>query len=62
MTLIFQFTLFALVGLSLLLLVGVPFVFATPDGWTENKGTIFSGLGFWVLLVFVIGILNSFVA
>nr|YP_009367605.1 Z protein of photosystem II [Pseudocharacium americanum]YP_009367694.1 Z protein of photosystem II [Ignatius tetrasporus]ARK14590.1 Z protein of photosystem II [Pseudocharacium americanum]ARK14679.1 Z protein of photosystem II [Ignatius tetrasporus] len=61
MTLIFQLTLFALIGLSFLLVIGVPVVFASPNGWTENKGTVFSGLGIWFLLVFAVGILNSFV-
>ncbi len=61
MTLIFQFTLFALIALSFLLVVGVPVVFASPEGWTENKRTVFSGLGLWVLLVFAVGVLNSFV-
>lgn len=61
MTLLFQLALFAFVALSFLLVVGVPVVFASPDGWTENKRTVFSGLGLWVLLVFAVGILNSFV-
>jgi photosystem II PsbZ protein len=61
MTLIFQLTLFAFIALSFLLVVGVPVVFASPNGWTENKGTVFSGLGLWLLLVFVVGVLNSFV-
>ena len=47
MTFIFQLTLFALIGLSFLLIVGVPVVFASPEGWTENKRTVFSGLGLW---------------
>jgi photosystem II PsbZ protein len=61
MTLIFQLTLFALIALSFLLVIGVPVVFASPEGWTENKGTVFSGLGLWILLVFAVGVLNSFV-
>jgi photosystem II PsbZ protein len=61
MLLIFQFSLFALVATSFLLVVGVPVTFASPDGWTENKGTIFSGVGLWFLLLFTVGILNSFV-
>lgn len=61
MTLIFQLTLFAFIALSFLLVIGVPVVFASPDGWTENKSTVFSGLGLWLLLVFVVGVLNSFV-
>ena len=61
MTLLFQLALFAFIGLSFLLVIGVPVVFASPDGWTENKRTVFSGLGLWVLLVFLVGVLNSFV-
>lgn len=61
MTLIFQLTLFAFIILSFLLIIGVPVVFASPDGWVEYKGTVFSGLGLWVLLIFVVGVLNSFV-
>lgn len=61
MTLLFQLTLFALIGLSFLLIIGVPVVFASPNGWTDNKRTVFSGLGLWILLVFAVGILNSFV-
>lgn len=61
MTFIFQFTLIAFVGLSLLLVIGVPVVFASPEGWTQNKGTVFSGLGLWILLVFLVGVFNSFV-
>ena len=61
MTLIFQTTLFAFIALSFLLVVSVPVAFASPEGWTENKRTVFSGLGLWVVLVFLVGIFNSFV-
>lgn len=61
MTSILQISLLALILVSFALVVGVPVVFATPNGWTENKGTVFSGLSLWLLLVFVVGICNSFV-
>ena len=61
MLLIFQLALFAFIVVSFLLVVGVPVVLATPEGWSENKGTVFSGIGIWFLLVFLVGILNSFV-
>jgi photosystem II PsbZ protein len=61
MTLLFQLTLFAFIALSFLLVVGVPVVFASPEGWSENKGVVFSGVGLWIFLVFLVGILNSFV-
>ena len=61
MTLVFQLTLFGLIALSFLLVVGVPVVFASPNGWTENKSVVFSGVGLWIILVFAVGILNSFV-
>jgi photosystem II PsbZ protein len=61
MVFIFQLALFALVVLSFLMIVGVPVVFASPEGWTSSKRFIFSGVSAWVLLVFLVGILNSFV-
>jgi len=61
MLLIFQLALLALIVVSFLLVIGVPVVFATPDGWTESKGTVFSGIAIWFLLVFAVGVLNSFV-
>jgi photosystem II PsbZ protein len=61
MLLIFQLALFAFIVVSFLLVVGVPVVLATPDGWAGSKGTVFSGIGIWFLLVFLVGILNSFV-
>ena len=61
MSLLFQFTLFSFIALSFLLVIGVPVVFGTPLSWRQNKRTVFSGLGLWVVLVFAVGVLNSFV-
>ena len=61
MTSMFQLTVFALVALSFLLVIGVTVVFALPNGWKENKKIVLSGLLIWLLLVFAVGILNSFV-
>jgi len=58
---LFQLTLTAFIAVSFLLVVGVPVVFATPEGWVDNKRTVFSAIGLWFLLVFAVGILNSFV-
>lgn len=61
MLFVFQLALFALVALSFLLVVGVPVAFASPEGWSQNKGLVLSGSGLWLLLVFAVGVLNSFV-
>jgi photosystem II PsbZ protein len=61
MLLVFQFVLFLLIVLSFLLVIGVPVAFASPDGWSQNKGLVLSGTGIWFLLLFAVGILNSFV-
>ena len=61
MTSILQLALFALIVVSFALVVGVPVVFASPNGWSENKGIVFSGLSLWLLLVFTVGVFNSFV-
>ena len=61
MATLFQLSTFALVGLSILLVIGVPVAFAYPTGWSENKKTVFSGIGLWIFLVFLVGLLSSFV-
>lgn len=60
MTTLFQLSAFALVILSFLLVVGVPVAFAYPEGWSENKRIVFSGIGLWIALVFSVGVLSSF--
>ena len=67
MNLLFQGAVFAFIVFSLFLVIGVPVVFASSStlalSVTKNKTTttLFTGLGIWFLLVFVVGILNSFV-
>nr|YP_009646300.1 Z protein of photosystem II [Chloropicon mariensis]QBX97852.1 Z protein of photosystem II [Chloropicon mariensis] len=61
MAALFQLTVFALIALSFALLIGVPFTFALPEGWTTNRNFILTGAGLWFLLVFAVGVLNSFV-
>jgi photosystem II PsbZ protein len=60
MTSILQITLLGLILVSFALVVGVPVIFASPNGWTENKGIVFSGLSLWFVLVFAVGVFNSF--
>ena len=61
MIILFQFAVFAFITISFAMVVGVPLAFATPDGWSTSKGLVFSGAGAWIFLVFLVGILNSFV-
>ena len=42
MTIAFQLAVFALIAISLILLISVPVVFSSPGGWSTNKS-----LGFW---------------
>ena len=62
MLVIFQLTLLAFIGLSLALVVGVPVILASPDGCASHKGLVLSGSALLILLVFVVGALNSFVS
>lgn len=61
LNLFFQASLLFLVFLSFLLVVSIPVVFASPNGWNENRNYIVLGATTWTLLVFVVGILNYFV-
>ena len=57
----FQASLLALIAFSFVMVVAVPVVFASPNGWTENKSFILLGSVAWVALVLLVGVLNSFV-
>jgi photosystem II PsbZ protein len=59
--LVFQFSLLALIAISFLMVIAVPVVFATPDGWNSNKQYVLTGAAAWAGLVFVVGALNSVV-
>nr|YP_009870702.1 photosystem II protein Z [Medinilla magnifica]QKS31785.1 photosystem II protein Z [Medinilla magnifica] len=62
MTIAFQLAVFALIATSLILLISVPVVFASPDGWSSNKNVVFSGTSLWIGLVFLVAILNSLIS
>ncbi|MFS7927961.1 putative photosystem II PsbZ, reaction centre, photosystem II PsbZ superfamily [Helianthus anomalus] len=54
MTLAFQLAIFALIATSSILLIGVPIVFASPDGWSSNENVLFSSTSLWIGLVFLV--------
>lgn len=58
MNLLFQLTVFAFVGVTFLLIIGVPLSFAQVN---SLRSSVNKGIGVWFLLVFAVGILNSFV-
>jgi photosystem II PsbZ protein len=62
MIIAFQLSVFALILVSFLLVVGVPVVLASPEGWSVSKNTVFSGVSLWIGLVFLVGIFNSFIS
>ena len=57
----FQIALLALVAFSFLMVVAVPVVFASPNGWNDNKNLVLLGAVTWVGLVLLVGTLNYFV-
>ena len=62
MTIAFQLAVFALIVTSSVLVISVPLVFASPDGWSNNKNVVFSGTLLWIGLVFLVAILNSLIS
>ncbi|KAL0553663.1 hypothetical protein IC582_007563 [Cucumis melo] len=62
MNIAFQLTVFALIVTSSILLISVPIVFASPEGWSGNKNVVFFGISLWIGLVFLVGILNSLIS
>jgi photosystem II PsbZ protein len=61
MTFLFGFSLWSLILLSFALVISVPVAFASPEGYIEYKNPLFSALTAWIFLVFLTGLLNSFV-
>nr|YP_009424118.1 photosystem II protein Z [Schizaea pectinata]APT66114.1 photosystem II protein Z [Schizaea pectinata] len=62
MTIAFQLALLSLIAISFALVIGVPVALASPGGWSNSKGAVFSGASLWVGLVLLVGTLNSFVS
>nr|QYB21090.1 photosystem II protein Z [Austrotaxus spicata] len=62
MTIAFQSSVFALIAISFLLVIGVPVALASPSGWSSSKNVLFSGVSLWIGSVFLVGILNSFIS
>jgi photosystem II PsbZ protein len=60
-SILFQFALVALVGLSFVMVVGVPVAYASPQNWEQSKRLILLGSGLWFALVLLVGLLNYFV-
>jgi photosystem II PsbZ protein len=58
----FQASILFLIILSFLMIIGVPVIFASPNGWNENKNYIILSSAIWTGLVLIVGILNSFIA
>ena len=61
MSILFQIALAALVLFSLLMVIGVPVAYASPQNWDQSKPLLYIGSGIWVILVLLVAILNFFV-
>lgn len=57
----FQASLLALIAVSFVIVVSVPVIFASPNGWDNSKSLILLVSGIWLGLVVLVGVLNSFV-
>lgn len=60
-SILFQLALVALVGLSFVMVVGVPVAYASPQNWEQSKRFILLGSGLWFALVLLVGLLNYLV-
>jgi len=60
-SILFQLALVALVGLSFVMVIGVPVAYASPQNWEQSKRLIFLGSGAWIALVLLVGLLNYLV-
>ncbi len=61
MALIFQLLLALFVLYSFVMVIAVPVAYASPSSWGQSKPLLFVGSIVWVVMVLIIGVLNSFV-
>ncbi|KAM0941031.1 putative photosystem II PsbZ, reaction centre, photosystem II PsbZ superfamily [Dioscorea sansibarensis] len=59
MTIASQLAVFPLIATSTILLISVPVVFASSDGWSSKKNVVFSSTSLCIGLVILVAILNS---
>lgn len=57
----FQTSLLALIAFSFVLIISVPVVFASSNGWNENKSFLLISAATWTALVILVGTLNYMV-
>ncbi|KAF7040069.1 hypothetical protein CFC21_049994 [Triticum aestivum] len=62
MTIAFQLAVFALITTFSLLVISLPLVFASTDGWSNNKNVVFFSTSLWIGLVFLVANLNSLIS
>lgn len=62
MTIVIQLLVLALVILSTVLVIGIPVILASPGKWEKSKNLIYTSIGFWVGIIIITGVLNSFIA
>jgi len=68
MDLIFKFLILSFILFSFLLVIGVPIVFSYDNSSTinleqykKNRSILFAFVSIWFILVFALGIFNSFI-
>ena len=61
MSIVFQFFLIALVLFSLLMVIGVPVAYASPQNWDQSKPLLYVGSAIWAILVVAVAILKFLV-
>ena len=61
MSIIFQLALAALVFFSFVMVIGVPFAYASPQNWDQSKPLLYLGSAIWTGLVIIVAVLNFLV-
>lgn len=62
MTIAIQILVFSLIILSIISVVFMPVILASPGEWEKSKNLIYTGAGIWSILVIITGLANLFLA
>ena len=62
MTITIQLLVFGLIALSIIAVIFMPVILASPGEWEKSKNLIYTGAGIWSILVIITGVANLFLA
>nr|AYR06240.1 photosystem II protein Z [Renouxia sp.] len=62
MSIIIQLLVLGLIIISIISVIAIPVILASPGQWEKSKNLVYAGAGIWSTLVIITGLANLFIA